>query len=703
MEIEAPTFNALDKPQRRAFILRDQLRFLDPQHLNEFLSNVSNDEPPTYTKVNGLIKPPLTLVTLKEEAKRFDLGNVYLPENDNNVYRVHLVVENRQIQLRAEDPLPLDEDVLDSCPIHGFIARGMVPLFKEKFQSIYARKHRLNEARRAAYKMVNQPPTLSHEGESLLRLHPNAEQGSVASNPKRMKKRERNEPVVPHVSNKRNQIGFNTIPEEAKSRTFDTIPNHVKIGLFNSIAKTAFPSFDNLMTAGWNIVSIYSACGSEFPDLHSAIVVLKNVLQDFDEAFGRRGDRTTPGYRYDFGGPSRAGPSTDRDGHDREVRSVPPPMPTSAASQDQIAQSFDQATIKLQDDPEAPVEDLAHVEHEEYHRVEQETEENAGQKIDQEAEQEVHQEEDQEASPESAPVLQLAELHQDQIEDDDSGSGDDEIPAFDPRLSGIKSSDEDSRLFRPQYIPETGTGGSPLRSVHSSSDGQYANAQRDGIQNTRQEVVETDPNVRAKSIPQATTSALVRHREGNISTVSKTNANPELHNASIIRSSLIEPAHVESECDQSSRNQKRAHIRELSIGALEEKIRERTEKLIKVFGSVENAPDPHKDHLQKLEDARQLKLQEESDRKAEADNDNDQGGSHTVAELRRMFAPANHGMFGKYLGNSSVHGVQRTRGIAPVAPMYPNAARDPRDAMSGVGRPGGTPPSGVSPSGWRGY
>ena len=185
MEIEAPTFSALNKPQRHAFILRDQLRFVDSQHLNEFLDGVSNDEPPTYTKVNGAIKPPLTLVTLKEEAKRFDLGNVYLPEENNNVHHVYLVVEDGHIQMRAEDPLPQDEDILDSCPIHGFIARGIVPLFKEKFQLIHARMNRINESRRAAYNMPNEAPALFHEGEVC--LYPN--RGGSFSIPGRYKHR----------------------------------------------------------------------------------------------------------------------------------------------------------------------------------------------------------------------------------------------------------------------------------------------------------------------------------------------------------------------------------------------------------------------------------------------------------------------------------------------------------------------------------
>ncbi|RYN35395.1 hypothetical protein AA0119_g9547 [Alternaria tenuissima] len=49
------------------------------------------------------------------------------------------LVENGQIQIRVEDPLPQDENVLDSKPIHGFTAQTMVPMFKEKFQTIFAK------------------------------------------------------------------------------------------------------------------------------------------------------------------------------------------------------------------------------------------------------------------------------------------------------------------------------------------------------------------------------------------------------------------------------------------------------------------------------------------------------------------------------------------------------------------------------------
>lgn len=169
--IAAPTFSALNKPQKRALILRDQLRYVDPTHLNTFIEGLSNDEPPTYTRVNGVVKPDLVFVTLKEEATRFDLGNVILPEEKNAIHRIYLVVEDNQVQMHVEDPLPLEEDELDSHPIHGFIARGMLPLFKEKYQILYMRVNKINEARRAAYNMPYQAPVLFDDGEVCLPIH----------------------------------------------------------------------------------------------------------------------------------------------------------------------------------------------------------------------------------------------------------------------------------------------------------------------------------------------------------------------------------------------------------------------------------------------------------------------------------------------------------------------------------------------------
>ncbi|KAL6164822.1 hypothetical protein ACJQWK_09544 [Exserohilum turcicum] len=340
MNIAAPTFNSLNKPQKRALILRDQLRFVDPLHLDEFLDGVSNHEPPAYTRVNGVIKPDLTFVTLKEEATRFDLGNVLLAEENNAIYRVYLVVENGQIQMQAEDPLPRDDEVLDSIPIHGFIARSTVPLFREKFQAIHARMTKINEARRAAYNMPAQEPTLVCEGETIARLDPSrAEQGRPSLQPNKARKRAPNEKILPHISNKRKRTSLDIIPASTKSRTLDTLPNHVKIDLFNSIVQTAFPNFEDLMTACWNVISIYTACGTDFPELHRAIVELKGVLLDFEHAFGHSGgERETPRYRRDFEAAERVYKGKERDAEcEREGK----PSARGVAGDDQVHVKMD--------------------------------------------------------------------------------------------------------------------------------------------------------------------------------------------------------------------------------------------------------------------------------------------------------------------------------------------------------------------------
>jgi hypothetical protein len=100
-------------------------------------------------------------------------------------------------------------------------------------------------------------------------------------------------------------VGLDTIPQDAKTATFNAIPSQIKVDLFNNVVKTAFPNFDNLMMASWNVVSVYSNVGSDFPELHKSIVELKSVLQDFEESFGAKVARTDPKLRTDFAPPSQ--------------------------------------------------------------------------------------------------------------------------------------------------------------------------------------------------------------------------------------------------------------------------------------------------------------------------------------------------------------------------------------------------------------
>ncbi|KAL6703129.1 hypothetical protein ACN47E_010191 [Coniothyrium glycines] len=293
MDIEAPTFNSLNKPQRRALILRDHLRFTAPHHLDSLIDGITDYEPPSYIKKSGGIQPPLRLVTIKAEGARFDLGNVLFPEENDTVHRAYLLMENGRVEMHTAEALPQDEANLDSVAIHGFIAKTMVPMFKEKYQAVLARVNRINEARRAAHKLAAQVPRHFEDGKTLARLDP-----KTAA--RRAQRWQPGDPVPKHVSNMHKGTRLETIPDDVKSATFNTIPEQIKVHLFDNIVRTAMPDFDNLMMASWNVVSIYAACGSDFPELHKGIVDLKNVLQDFEVSFGVNVDRKSPKYRHDF-------------------------------------------------------------------------------------------------------------------------------------------------------------------------------------------------------------------------------------------------------------------------------------------------------------------------------------------------------------------------------------------------------------------
>ena len=162
---DVPTLACLNKPQKRALILRDQLRYLEPAHLDTFLIGVTTDEPPTYKNVNGAVYPPLAQVTIKEEATSFDLGNVQFPEEGGAIYRACLTVEDERFEMRTEDALPKDDAELASVCIHRFVAENMFPLFKAKYKAIHARMEKINEARRVAYNMLDHPPAKFEDGE----------------------------------------------------------------------------------------------------------------------------------------------------------------------------------------------------------------------------------------------------------------------------------------------------------------------------------------------------------------------------------------------------------------------------------------------------------------------------------------------------------------------------------------------------------
>ncbi|KAF1915400.1 hypothetical protein BDU57DRAFT_530392 [Ampelomyces quisqualis] len=302
----APVFHSLSQTQKRALVLRDNLRWLDPRHLDTFIEGLNEYEPPAYKRVNGTTVPPLMMVSLKEYASRFDLGNVEFYPSDKGmvpgVYHAYLTVEDGAFEMRTEKALPEDDAVLESLPIHSFIAGGMLAFFETKFKAIWARMKQINEMRQVAYGMVeNEPADEFVQGETLAVFDSEpttTTQGGPSATAHR--KRRPNSPIAQHVSNKRTHIGLATIPASSKAEVFNAIPSAIKVDIFNNVVKTAFPNFDNLMMAAWNVVSVYSNVGTDFPELHRSIVELKSVLQDFEEGSGKKVVRGAPEFRRDF-------------------------------------------------------------------------------------------------------------------------------------------------------------------------------------------------------------------------------------------------------------------------------------------------------------------------------------------------------------------------------------------------------------------
>ncbi|KAF2868487.1 hypothetical protein BDV95DRAFT_643248 [Massariosphaeria phaeospora] len=278
-----------NRAQKRAQIIRDELKYLEPHHLDTFIDGISDDEPPTYRFIENKIHPPLSQVGLKDSATKYDLGNVRFPHERDAVYWAQLIVDNARFDLRVSEALPNDESNILTHPIQAFVANDMLPLFEAKFEAIHQRRSKINEARQFAYSMLNQPKPRFSEGESLARLRveeedPQTEQHSGAVVPAKRGAGS----ITRHPANKRKRIGLAAIPDSVKANTFAEIPNQFKVELFNSMIKAAFPNYDDVLMASWNVISVYQNLGTEYPELHKAICALRIVLHDFEAAHGER-------------------------------------------------------------------------------------------------------------------------------------------------------------------------------------------------------------------------------------------------------------------------------------------------------------------------------------------------------------------------------------------------------------------------------
>ena len=487
------------------------------------------------------------------------------------------------------------------------------------------------------------------------------------------RKRAPNEEIAQHVSNKRKCVGLDTIPEDAKRKTFDTIPSHVEVDLFNSIVNTAFPNFNNLMIASWNVITIYTACGSDFPDLHKAMVDLKGVLQDFDESFGQHVDRAPPKYRDDFGGPSRDG--TDEDGtQDRNGRR-------------------DQERYK-----DCKNDDVDH--HGNLF-------ENHVPVLGQGGVGDSNQVGDTTANKAAQVQEGIAEQGDGTEDSDGHDDEDDQVPPVDPDLA--PTTEYPSEVCRPgsHHMAETHVGGQ-----------EYAHHHHAHVKKVREQHVDDDDaedlpliTLRSGSRREAYSSSVERKR---IEEPPVGKATPETtQNATSTKACSVEETDSHSERDQQTpqlqdgptanptsastpqpRKKKQRDISSYTIVELEKKYKEREAHILTTFeNDMSKVPEKHRKALESMKALLEGRKKDEAQEKANKMSD-------SSGKFGRP-GTSNGGMFGNYTGKSpsnhlgnSVLGAKKPASIAPVAPMFPNGSRrDPRNGVA-QGRTGNTPPYG---------
>ena len=147
----------MNRAQKRAFILRDQLKYDEDKHLDAFIDGICDPEPPHYERTSTGIQPPYKEVTITDSTMRFDLGNVEF--KDKSVRRVHLACVGDSFEMQESDAISPEEDPFNSVPLNYFIAQNIMPVFRKKYEAIYVRVQRINDMRQHLYEQArNRPP-----------------------------------------------------------------------------------------------------------------------------------------------------------------------------------------------------------------------------------------------------------------------------------------------------------------------------------------------------------------------------------------------------------------------------------------------------------------------------------------------------------------------------------------------------------------
>jgi hypothetical protein len=150
------SFEHMNRAQKRAFILRDQLKYEEEQHLDVFIDGICNPEPPRYRRTSNGVQPPYEQVTIKHSTTRFDLGNVEF--SDKSVRRVFLVCVGNSYEMHESDAISPDEDNFNSVPLNYYVAQNIMPSFKKKYEAIYARVQRINDVRQHMWEQARTRP-----------------------------------------------------------------------------------------------------------------------------------------------------------------------------------------------------------------------------------------------------------------------------------------------------------------------------------------------------------------------------------------------------------------------------------------------------------------------------------------------------------------------------------------------------------------
>jgi len=467
------------------------------------------------------------------------------------------------------------------------------------------------------------------------------------------------------------------------------------------------------MIASWNVVTIYSSCGSDFPELHTAIVDLKSVLQDFDETFGQRVDRVTPSYRHDFGGPSRdredGNGDRDRDStHDQSRRHdhqdkhshrdgnnsrtpVPPFVRNGVGNAEQLGDATANDSAQFEDDMEVPVDDVENI--------------------------------DDAAEPEMSPprARQSSQPHGDS--DEDSDDDDDEIPPVDPRSTQRLANQSVARQSHPKRTPEIHDRGSVTTSAKPSPGPQYTQLAREVSEEPQEQFVdEADADNGALVVSQTAGSELAHRREEYASSVQKKsqkeahNTKPHAasspHNAAVPEHPLVDEADSHSESDKPvpqlddsppaiptstsptspppSKKRKKDRESEYSVAQLEKKYQERKAHILLSFqNDMDKVPAKARKNLREMETLIEQRKVYEGEKQVDKSNSKSGQTARPGTTAGGMFGNYNT----KFLGKSML-GPKKSTGVAPVAQMFPNGTRkDPRDSVS-KGTMGTTPPYG---------